>query len=212
QLTALAVAGNNAWQGAGDVPRTAWVALVPVGDHAGDFLAFQVLLRAAKVARNDGELLVLRVRNQILFRDIRQGPDYDVLAVVGLQLGRHGLHAAAVEQVQEESAQYVVAVVAQGDLRRPQFSRYPIQDATAQARAQRTHGLSFGKHARHDGIRVLSLDVIRHAERFQVLRQHVIRKARLLLIQVHRHDVKADGRPLLQRHQYVQQRVGILAA
>src|SRR5690606_30859853 len=97
----------------------AWKVPVPFSNHAADFLAFQVFLRPAQVAGNNGELLDLRVGNDVFFGNIGQWADHNMLAVIGHQLGWHGFHAATVEQVQEEGAQDVVTVMAEGNLGGP---------------------------------------------------------------------------------------------
>ena len=53
---------------------------------------------------------------------VRERADDDVLAVVGHELRRHRLQLAAVEQVQEERLQDVVAVVAERDLGRAELA------------------------------------------------------------------------------------------
>ncbi len=74
------------------------------------------------------------------------------------------------------------------------------------------HGLAFRDHARDDRIGVLRLDVEVDAARAQILRQHVGREARLLLVEVDGHDVEIDRRALAQQQQHVEQAVAVLAA
>src|SRR3546814_12474760 len=113
-------------------------------------------------------------------------------------------HAAAVEQVQEEGAQDVVAVMAQGNLCGAQLRGYPVQNAAPQARAQRTRGFSFRNDARDDGVGVLVFDMKGYVYRAQVVWQYVLGKARLFLVQVDSDDVEIDGRSGLERQQDVQ--------
>jgi hypothetical protein len=108
--------------------------------------------------------------------------------------------------------QDVVAMMAERDLRRAQFARHAIQDAAAQPRAQRAGGLALGHEALDDAVRILILDVKRNIELRQIFRQHVLRKARLLLVEVHGHDLEVDRRALTQAQQHVEQRVAVLAA
>ena len=54
--------------------------------------------------------------------DIGERADHDVAAVVAQQLGRHRLELAAVEQVEEEGLEDVVAVMAERDLGRAQLA------------------------------------------------------------------------------------------
>ena len=135
-----------------------------------------------------------------------------MVAVVGGQLGRHRLHLAAEEHVQEERVDDVVAVVAQRDLVGAQLLGRAVDHAAAQARAQRARRLALGHLLLDDRIRVRLDDHILHAQLLQVVGQHLFRKARLLLIEVHRDQFEIDRRALLQRHQHRQHRVRILAA
>ena len=199
-------------QGAGDGFAAAGAFLFPGGQHAGHLLALQVFLRAAQGAGNDGELLEVRVGHQVGFAAGRQRPDDHVLAVVAEQLGRHAGQPGVEEQVHEERGQQVVAVVAERDLGETIFPGVPVQRAAAQARAQRAHGLAFGHHALDHRIGVLLDDRERHADRAQVVGQHVFRETGLLLVEVHRHQLEAHRRLLLQLQQQVEQGVAVLAA
>ena len=57
-----------------------------------------------------------RIALDVALGDIGERPDHDVTAVLGLQLRRHGLEFAAVEHVEEQRLDDVVAVVAERDL------------------------------------------------------------------------------------------------
>mmetsp|Transcript_18070 Transcript_18070/g.43154 ORF Transcript_18070/g.43154 Transcript_18070/m.43154 type:complete len:400 (-) Transcript_18070:358-1557(-) len=212
QLLVHHVRGHDVGHGREDVVDAARVALLPLVDHGLDLHALQVLLAAAKVARNDRELAVLGPAHEVGLLDIGQRADDDVLAVVADQLGRHALHAAAEEHVQEQRRDDVVAVVAQGDLGAAQLAGHAVQDAPAQPRAQAAGGLALGHHALHHRVGVLLLDVEGHAAALQVGGQHVLREAGLLLVEVHRHQLEPNRRALLQVQQDVQHRVAVLAA
>ena len=153
-----------------------------------------------------------RVLLQIGFLHVGERADHDVLAVVRFQLGRHALQLAAEEHVQKQRLQNVVAVMAERDLGRAELARHAVQDAAAQPRAQPAGGLAFGDQALDDAVGVLLLDVERNAELLQVVGQHVLRKARLLLVEVDRDDVEVDRRAFAQPHQDVEHRVAVLAA
>ena len=103
-------------------------------------------------------------------------------------------------------------MVPQCNLGCTQFTRHAIQHPAAQARAQRTHGFAFGDHALDDAVGVLILDVKRHTQLRQVIRQHLLGEARLLLIQIHRHDVEPDRCARLQMQQHIEHGVAVLAA
>ena len=74
--------------------------LAPFGDHGFHRLALQIFLRAAQIARDDGELLDLGVTRHIGLGAIRQRANDDVLAIVGHEFGRHGFDFRAVKQVE----------------------------------------------------------------------------------------------------------------
>ena len=212
QLAVQQVAGHHVLQRLHDHLGTAGVGLFPLAQHVAHLLALQVLLAAAQVAGNDGELHVLGPARGVFFLHIGQRADHHEFAVVAYQLGRHALELGAEEHVQEESRHDVVAVVAQRDLVAAQAARHRVQNAATQARAQAAHGLAFGNLALDDAVGVLRLDVEGHAHAFQIGRQDLGRKARLLLVQVHRHDLEVDWRAFLQLEQHVQQREAVLAA
>ncbi len=128
------------------------------------------------------------------------------------QLGRHALELAAVEQVQQQRLQDVVAMVAERDLGGAELARHAVEDAAAQPRAQRAGGLALGHQPLDDAVGVLVLDVERHADPRQVLGQDVLGKARLLLVEVDGDDLEVDRRALAQAQQDVEHRVAVLAA
>ena len=84
-----------------------------------------------------GKSLVRRPAGQVGLGDVGERADHDVPAVVAHQLGRHGLHAAVEEHVQEQRLHHVVAMVAERDLGGAELARHAVEDAAAQPRAQR---------------------------------------------------------------------------
>ena len=133
-------------------------------------------------------------------------------AIVGQQLRRHRLEPAAVKQVQQQGLQDVVAVMTQRDLGRAQPAGVMVERAAAQPRAQAAHRLAGWDQPLDDAVGVLRDHLVADAERFEVLRQDVGRKPRLLLVEVDGHELEAHRRGTLQRQQQVEQRVGVLAA
>jgi hypothetical protein len=99
---------------------------------------------------------------EIDFCHIGQRADHHVAPVVADQLGRHALQTGTEEHVHQQRGHHVIAVVPERDLCRPQFAGHAVQDAAAQARAQRTQRLAFGDQSLDDRIGVLLLDVERH--------------------------------------------------
>ena len=87
------------------------------------------------------------------------------------------------------------------------LARIAVERASSQARTQPAHGAAFRDHALDDPVRVLFDDVIRDAERLQVLGQDMLGKARLFLIEVHGDQFEFDRCTALQRQQDVEQRV-----
>ena len=212
ELAVHQVRRDHMAEGAVHVVDAARELLVPLAQHLPDLHALQVLLAAAQRARNDRELAVRGPALDVGLGDIGQRADHGVAAVVADQLRRHALQAALEEQVQEDGAEEVVAVVAQRDLVGAQLAGDPVQDAAAQPRAQAAHRVALGNHALDHRVGVLVLDVEVDAAALQVGRQHLGREARLLLVEVDRDDREVDRRALLQVQQDVEQRVAVLAA
>ena len=205
------VRGHHVVQRGEHALDAARVLLFPVAQHVANLLALQVLLAAAQGTGDDGKLTVRGPARQVFLSHVGQRPDHDVAAIVADQLGRHTLELAAKEHVQEKSLQHVVTVVAQRDLGHLELVGHPVQDAAAQPAAQAAHGLALGDHLFDNAVSVLRLDVKRHAELLQVGRQDVIRKARLLLVQVDRNQLKVDWRPRLELEQNVQHAVAVFS-
>ena len=102
-------------------------------------------------------------------------------------------------------------MVAERDLVAAQFVGDAVQDAAAQARAQRAGGLAFRDQALDDAVGILVFDVVIDAQFLQVGRQDVGREVRLLLVQVDRDNVEVDRCAFAQRQQDVEQGVAVLA-
>src|SRR3982751_997186 len=75
---------------------------LPFGQHSLDLFALRIVLRAAQLARDDGELASARVTLDQRFGNVRQRTDDDVPAVIGLQLRRHRLQPTTVKQIEEQ--------------------------------------------------------------------------------------------------------------
>src|SRR6185503_4621999 len=129
-------------QAAKQAVRAARILLLPTREHGFDLAPLHVLLRAAEVARNDRETAAARIARDVTLRAIRERADHDVLTVIALQLRRHRLQARAVEHVEEQRLDDVVAVVPQRDLRSAELVGDAIENAAPQARAQAAHRLA----------------------------------------------------------------------
>src|SRR6266403_2792970 len=112
--------------------------LFEIGEKAADDLALQVLLRSAKIARQDRKPLLGRVRSDVVLRAVDERADDGVRAVVGDELRGHRLELSRKEEIQEEGDDDVVAVVAERDLGAAELGGEPVEDPAAKARAERT--------------------------------------------------------------------------
>src|SRR5579859_536963 len=153
------------------------VAFFPLAQHLGYNLALQILLGAAEGARNDRKGLLFGIYSQVFLGDVGKRTDDDVLSIIGAQLRRHGFQLAAMEEIQEERGQHVVAVMAERDLRRADLLCRPVQRAATQPRAERAHRLAFRNDALHHRVRVLLDDAERHAAAFEISRQYFGRES-----------------------------------
>ena len=187
-------------------------ASVPVGHHLADLLPLQVRLRAAQVAGDDREFHAAREGGDVGFRRVGERADDDVRAVVGDELRWHRLQLGGEQQVEEQRVHDVVAVMAERDLVAAEFLGDAVDDAAAQARAERAGRLAGRDLLLDDRVGVLLDDAELDAELAEVLGQDVRREAGLLLVEVHRDQAELDRRALLQRHQQREQRVRVLAA
>ena len=186
--------------------------LFPFAQHRADLLALKVLLRAAKVAGDDGKCHRLRIAGEVTLAHVGERANHYVLAVVGDQLGRHGLQLAAEKKIEKEGRQNIVAMMAERDLGGAKLGRYPIKNATTQSRAQRAHRAAVGNDALDDAVGVLLLDVKGDAAPGEIGGQHVGGKIRLLLVEIDGDNFKPKRRALPERQQDVQQSIAILAA
>jgi hypothetical protein len=143
---------------------------------------------------------------------VRQRPDHYIAAIVGTQLGRHGLERAIEEHVEKESFDDIVAMMPQGHLGRANLVGEVVQGAATQARAQRAGGLALRDQLLDNRIGVLLDDMVFNPELLEIGRQHMLGKARLFLVHVHGNNAELDRRDLLQVQQHVEHRVAVLAA
>ena len=78
---------------------------------------------------------------RFVLADVHQRPNHDMRAIVGDQLGRHGLERAGEEQVEQQRFDEVVGMMAERDLGRADLRGDPVQHAAPQPRAQRARRL-----------------------------------------------------------------------
>jgi hypothetical protein len=132
--------------------------------------------------------------------------------ILAEQFRRHRLQTPPEEHVQEQRLDDVIPMMTQRDLGDAVLGGKTIQSAAAQPRAQAAHGLAVGDDAFDHGIGVLLDDAESNAQVFEVPRQDLGGKTRLLLIQIDGGDFEAHRRAALQAQQNVEQGIGILAA
>ena len=96
---------------------------------------------AAQVAGDDGEGLDLGIAHQIFLLAVGQGRITTFCHRRSPAWG-HGFELATVEHVEEQSLEDVVTVMAKGDLGATQLLGGAIQNAAAQAGAERAGGLA----------------------------------------------------------------------
>ena len=132
-----------------------------------------------------------------------------MFTVITHQLRRHTFHLAAVEHIEEQRLQDIVAVMAQGNFGRAQLGRGAIQNTAAQTRAQRAGGFPFRNFLFHNTVGIFFDDFVLNAQIFEVFRQNVLREARLFLVKVARHQGKIHRRALLKITQDLQHGVAV---
>ena len=108
------------------------------------------------------------------------------------------------KHVEEQGLDNVVAVMPQRDARGAQTARSVVQDAAPQPRTHRAEGLALGGQRLDHTVGVLLDHVVLDTELFEILRQHVFGKVRLLLVDIDRHQFEVDRRMALQVQQDVQ--------
>src|SRR5512134_24468 len=192
-----------------DAPR---LTALPIPEHLADLFALEVILRAAQCAGNDREALGFGVGRQIVFGDVRERPDHHLPAVVRAQLGGHRFQLPAVEQIEEESRQDVVTVMAERNLRRAELARYAVQHAATQPRAERAHCLPLRNDALDHRVGVLLDDAELYAAGAKVLGKDMPREPRLLLVQIDSDQLELYRRLFSQGQKNVQESMAVLAA
>jgi hypothetical protein len=183
-----------------------------VGKHRLHGVALQAVLAAAQVAGDDRERHRLGEARQIGLGAKAERAQHRHVALVVHQLRRHRRQPAAMEQVEEEGLQNVLAVVAEHKRRAPLLPRDAIEMAAPEPRAQRAIGAVFRNLVGDDRIGVLMLDAVGNPVRLQEIRQDVLGKVRLALVEVARDELDGQQAAPFQVEQQREQPVGILAA
>jgi hypothetical protein len=185
--------------------------LLQLLEEQAHLFALEVLLRAAKIAREDREALRRRVGRDVALGAVDEWPDHDVLSVVGEELGRHRLELSRKREVEEQRDQRVVTVMAERDLVAAHLLRERVEDPASEAGAEGAVGLALGDLGGDDAVRVLLNEPERVPARGHEIDEHVRRVARVALIDVDRCHSELHGRPGRERREQVVQRVAVLA-
>ena len=133
-------------------------------------------------------------------------------AVITDQLGRHGFETTAVKQVQKKRRKDVIAVVSECDAGRAKRLGHPVQNAAPQPRTERAHGLTVRNVALNDAVSILIFNMKWDVAPAQIRRQDLSRKTGLLLVQIHRDQLKINRRALAQTQEQIEHRVTVFAA
>ena len=155
--------GRDAREAHEDVVDAAGKFTVPAFHERFDFLTLEVFAGAAdalggkRIASDFRELLRFGLAN------VGERPDDDALLAVVHEYGRHCLQTAAVKKIEEQRADDVVHVMAESNFVAALFARNTVENAAAQARAERANVLPFRNQLLNQGIRVLILNVIGNA-------------------------------------------------
>ena len=112
------------------------------------------------------------------------------MTIVAFEHRGHRLDSAAVEHIKKQRGDNVVHLMAQRNLGAAEFFCNAIEDAAAQAGAQRTDVFARRDELLRDRIGVLIFDVISHALFLEPGFEQVRGTARNMLVDVHSDDVK----------------------
>ena len=94
-------------------------------------------------------------------------------------------------------------MVSQGDFGAAQFFGGTVEDAAAQAAAQRTSRFAFVQYAFDSGVGVFFNDFVRYAYAFKIGRQHFFGEARLVLVEIDGNQFEINRRAGLELAQNV---------
>src|SRR5467141_3709466 len=177
-----------------------------------DALALEVLLRATEVAGDQWKLHLCREGGDLALRRVTERPDDQVAAVVAAQARRHRPQLSGEEHGHDQGLDQVVAVVAEGDLRAAELLRGVVEDAAAQARADRAGGLSLRDQPLHDAVGVLAEHEDFRARAAEVAFQVPGGETRMALIEIAGDQRELDRRAPLQLLEQVQQRERVFPA
>lgn len=131
-----------------------------------------------------------------------------MFAVIAHQLRRHAFHLSAVEHVQEQRLQDIVAVMTQRNFGGAQLRRGPVQNATTQTRAE-SRWFALRDLLFYDTVGVFFDDFVLNAQLIEIFRQDMLRETRLFLVKVYGHKGEFHRRALLKITQDLQHGVAV---
>lgn len=178
--------------------------------HPLPFLIADAADRAG--AADDREILFAAEADDIPLFDENEGTDHGMPSIVGLQFRTHRLEASNVKLIEQKGLDKIVEMMPEGDLVATELVGQGVKDATAQAGAERTVGCSGPAFFLDDLVTVGRLHAMLEAMFVQMPFNHLLAKAGEARIDIHRHQLVADGSPAAQRIENMQQGVGVLAA
>src|SRR5262245_17738762 len=103
-------------------------------------------------------------------------------------------------------------MMAEGDLVALLLHRSIVKNAAAQARAQSAGGLSFRNNRFDDRVGIAFNYLEWNPQARKIFRENVLGESRLLLVEIHRQEIKADRSTPLQIQQQAEQCIAVLAA
>lgn len=190
----------------------AGVASIEIGEQRVDLAALLVGLGATQAAGQDREGQVRGELRDVVFRTVNEGTDHNVLAIVGDELGGHGLELPGEYQVEHEGDDDIVAVVAESDLVAAKLGSDAVEHGASKARAHGAVRFTFGDDGAHSGV-----GVIEHDAQSVIVRAHVLGErsgvvARLALIDVNGEEREPNGRTRGEGREQVVENVAVFAA
>src|SRR6267142_946579 len=206
------VLGHHVAHRAQDGRPHARVLQLKVRQQLLDALPLEIFLRATEVARDQRKLHLCREGGDLALRRVTERADDQVAAVVAAQARRHRPQLPGEQHRHEQGLDQVVAVVAESDLRAAELLRGAVEDSAAQARADRTGGLSLRDQPLHHAVGVLAEHQHLGPGAAEVELQLAGREPRMPLIEIAGDQRELDRRAPLQVLEQVQQRERVLSA
>jgi hypothetical protein len=183
-----------------------------IGQHCLHRIALQPVLRPAEVAGDDRKIQGGGKFRQIVLGAKAERPQHHQVALVVQKLRRHGRELGAVEEVEQERLENVLAVMPEHERVAPLLAGDAIKIAAPEPRAQRAIGCALGNLGDDGRIGVPILDPVRNAVAGEEFRQDMLREIGLALVEIAGQKIDVEYAAPVEVDQQRQERVGILAA